>query len=413
MANKFINSKWAKVFLADAIEEMPYVKASKTYFADSIKGKKVGKTYSFVLRDSGEVTDDLEIAGGTIRGLTEREVKVTLKSKKNVVGLNVLESITDIEEFKTEVADTYGLRLGAEVQKDIIEDTIFNASTAFVGDGSNNWKPLSNAIAQLKDSRVAGNLVGFIPSRLQSDLTVGALQGWSFLPNEQGANFYGKGFVGNFQTCDFVNVSDIPIVESPTANYSDTGHKIKSIVEGANDTTVIAIENVSGTVAKPALKKGTVLFIDGLYATNIVGMQTQEPFACIVQKDVGSTTSAVDQEVIVQRIDVGEYGARNATGTSITKLEDLEGAGISVGLALNKKYYVAQIRQEKALAYEAPDLDDLVGAENTSVNIGHIKLKTTVLGNGYNMQNISRWDIAYGSVIPDNRLAALAYIPVN
>ena len=201
----------------------------------------------------------------------------------------------------------------------------------------------------------------------------------------------------------------MPIITSPTANYANT-HKIDSITESANDTVTIVI---SGTGVKPALKAGTPLNIAGLYACDLVGLETQELFSAIVQEDVASTDGSTDQTIVVQRIDVGEYGARNATGLGITELDDLVGKKITCPLALNKQYYVAQIREEKALAYEAPDLDKLAGAESTSVNIGHIKLHVTTIGNGMNMKNITRWDVAYGVTIVDNRQASLAYIPVN
>ena len=40
--NNFMKGKWAKVFLADVIDSAPYIKASKSYFAAQLKGKKVG-----------------------------------------------------------------------------------------------------------------------------------------------------------------------------------------------------------------------------------------------------------------------------------------------------------------------------------------------------------------------------------
>ena len=63
---------------------------------------------------------------------------MTLKNKKNVVGLDVLESVVDIESFDTEVGKPYGTHLGAEVQKTPSLTTVFDASTAHI-EGPRWW----------------------------------------------------------------------------------------------------------------------------------------------------------------------------------------------------------------------------------------------------------------------------------
>lgn len=396
MAQNFVNSKWAKVYLADVIDSMPYVKASKSYFASQMKGKKVGKTYSFVLRDAGKVTDELEISNGDLRDIEEREVKVTLKNKKNVVGLDVLESVVDIEDFKTEIADTYGVKLGAEIQKDVIANTLFDAATASVNE--NGWVAISKAIAFLKGSRVGGKVVGFMAPEAESGLTVDAFNGWHFGPSEKANKMYADAAIGTFHGCDFVYANDIPVIEGKTISLEPSAAT-------QNDDGTVSLTVSALSAAIPA---GTPLQVSGAKACNIVGMATSTPFAFVVQKDAAAGAT----KVVIGRVELSDCGSRNCYIEGADEVADLAGKTFTNMLTNGKSYYVAQARNNDALAFENAPLDDLVGAENSTVELGGIKLKTTVMGNTTSMKNITRWDIAYGAKIVDNRQASLAYFEV-
>lgn len=416
MANKFINSKWAKVYLANLIDAMPYIKASKSYFADQMKGKKCGKTYSFVLRDSGKVTDGLAIASGDNKDILEKEVKVTLKNKKNVVSLDVLESVVDIESFDTEVGKPYGTHLGAEVQKDVIANTVFDASSAHIEGSkvvnaslSSGWVPLSHAIAGIKSRRVGGKIVGFLDPVAESNLTVSALNSWRFTPSTKGEDFYGDGTIGKFQGGEFVYANDMPTV---TGHTPPTGYNVLEFdglevsADGKYFLKVDASYEVTstGTAGEvgQVIKAGNCFKIDGYKTCNSVGMPTNQDFAFIVQTD----TKASDKKVEVQRVDIDEGGARNCFKTGVS---DVAGEADFL-LAPGVDYNVAQVRTFDALGFENAPLDDLVGAENTTVEIGGIRLKQTVVGDVSSMENYTRWDIAYGDKIVDNREASLVYL---
>lgn len=165
MAHSFTNSKFLKVFLADVIDAMPYLKDSKSHFASEMKGKKAGKSYYFSLNDAGHPQEGLAIdRSGADSGkgeVNEKQVKMTLSNMHSFVDLNVLDSITELVDFETEIGQTYGIRLGAEYQKKAIEKTIWDASVAFVND-SNPWKALSAASSHMKGVRVGSKVVGYL-----------------------------------------------------------------------------------------------------------------------------------------------------------------------------------------------------------------------------------------------------------
>ena len=114
MPNAFVKSDYLKVFIADLIDAMPYLKASKSHFtASDIKGKKPGEVYNFGLRDSGSPTSGIAITAADRTTVDERKIWLAVRNKKSAVSLNTLESVVDIDQFDQEIGKTYGLNLGA------------------------------------------------------------------------------------------------------------------------------------------------------------------------------------------------------------------------------------------------------------------------------------------------------------
>lgn len=401
MAHSFTNSKFLKVFLADVIDAMPYLKDSKSHFASEMKGKKAGKTYYFSLNDAGHPTDGLAISGtertngnGDVK---EAQVSMTLANMHSFVDLNVLDSITELVDFEDQIGKTYGIRLGAEIQKKVIGKTIFDASVAFVDD-YNPWKALSAASSHMKSVRAGSKVVGFFDPVAEASLTVDALNGFTFGPSERGQKFYADASVGKFQGAEYVYCTDLPMVTGATRSLT-----ISSVSESNGETEVTLS-------AAASLKAGEALYLTvsskPAMACNAVGMPTNNKFVLVVKEDTSSST-----KFKCGRICVEDIGSRNCYIAGVTALSGLSGGTLTNVLTNGKKYFVAQVRTSDVMNFDNVDLDELLGAENKSITIGGVKLKVTVYGDGDLMRNTTRWDICYGCVIVDNRFAGLAYIP--
>lgn len=393
MASNFINGKSVQVFLGEIIKSMPYMSASKKHFADQIQGKKNGKNganYSVILRDAGVVSDGLEIDDESEGEVQEREVTMTMMKKKTFVDVDTLSSIVDIKDFKSEIAETYGTHLGAEVQKEAIEKTFFKADSAFVSD-ENGWVALSPACAKTKSARIGGKLVGFLDPQAEAKLSVNAINNWHFGPSEMGSKFYHEASIGKFQGGEFVYVNDIPTVVGKTVSGEI------SAIEDNGDSSTITLG------AAVTLKKGTPLKVAGANACNAVGMKTSSPFILFVQEDVDNGTKVKVQKVISE-----EIGSRNCAIEGNT----LVGAEISNLLTNDKEYYVAQVRTEDTLSVDNVPLDDLAGAENAKESVGGLELHVTKFGDSKKRLNRTRWDIALLYGICDSRMVTLAYFPV-
>lgn len=400
MANSFVNSKQVKLFLAKLIDAAPYIKASKAHFAGQFKGKKAGKNgsnYVLYLNDAGNPTDGVNITENDDASVKELPVTINMKHKKTLVNLDVLESVLDIEDFKNEVAEPYGVRLGAEVQKDVIENTYFGASTGFVG--KNGWDAMSKASAHLRSIRQGAAVTGFIDPMCEGNLTVDALNNFHFGPSQKGQDFYGEASVGRFQKTEYVECTDLPMVEAKNVAQAT----IASVSRDGSDNATIGL---SAEIGK-ALPKGYPLVLDGAYACNSVGMKTNAPFVVYLSEAVASTATTIK----VGRITVEDVGYRNCAieGEEITglTLSDLFGSE-----AAGKKFYALQHRINDVLDFETVPMNDLIGAETKSAKVGGLEMKVTTLGKFDNMVNQTRWDFHYADAICDNRYVSMAFIEV-
>lgn len=405
MANSFVNSKQVKLFLAKLIDAAPYIKASKAHFAGQFKGKKAGKNgsnYVLYLNDAGNPTDGVKITEGDDASVKELPVTVTMKHKKTLVGLDVLESVLDIEDFKTEVAEPYGVRLGAEVQKDVIENTYFGASTAFVG--TNGWDAMSKASAHLRSIRQGAAVTGFIDPMCEGNLTVDALNNFHFGPSQKGQDFYGEASVGRFQKTEYVECTDLPMIEGKGVSAAE----IASVSFDGSDNATITLTAAIGT----ALPKGYPLVLGGANACNSVGMKTNAPFVVFLAE----AATAAATSIKVGRITTEDVGYRNCFIEGTYNPEDpdalLVGKTLSDMLTSGKKYYALQHRINDVLDFETVPMDDLIGAETKSASVGGLTLKVTTLGKFEDMTNQTRWDFHAAWAICDNRYVSMAFVEV-
>ena len=410
MPNAFVKSDYLKVFIADLIDAMPYLKASKSHFtASDIKGKKPGEVYNFGLRDSGSPTSGIAITAADRTTVDERKIWLAVRNKKSAVSLNTLESVVDIDQFDQEIGKTYGLNLGAEVQKDVLGISYFNANVAKVAT-SNGWSALAAAIAHQRAARTGSQLFGYLSPEAEANLSVHSLNNWHFENSDLVQKFYKEASIGTFHMTNFAYVTDTPVVSVPangfgTVTVSAGADEVAptTSLSGAVDRTALTVSAL--TVAIPA---GTPFTIAGAYACDSLGRPLlRTPFSFVVQEDaaVGAT------KLYVQKVIVGNTGARNLYHASWTGVGDIAGT-LVCQLANSVDYEVAQIRTSDTMNWDNIDLDPVVGGENTSETFGGVKIQVAKYGNGDARANTTRWDCAYLAGIVDNRLASLAYIPV-
>ncbi|WP_405350457.1 hypothetical protein, partial [Ruminobacter amylophilus] len=142
MANDIKTNRRAELVLIRSAEAAPYLTVgSKNYCKDQLVGKRNGQSYEFVIRDSGEYVEGMDISAQGSEDIIERKVTKTVRIGNVKVNTNLLEKVTDVNWDK-EVAEPYGEKVAKGLVGSVLEDDLGLQNTAFVGTG---WLPLFKA----------------------------------------------------------------------------------------------------------------------------------------------------------------------------------------------------------------------------------------------------------------------------
>ncbi|MCQ2087778.1 MAG: hypothetical protein MJZ37_06935 [Bacilli bacterium] len=374
MANTIITSKMTQILSLEMAKQAGFLKiGAKDYFSSQINGKmRAGKTYTFVLPDAGNVVEGLVASP---RDIEEKKVDLTIKSYNNSVQLDALESVTDVK-WEDEIAKSYAGKLMNRIVKDAVEDAATKATVAFVGEG---FQPLAKAGAHLQ-SITPENIYGFCDPQMQAVL---AANGQMFVPNGAPNDLYGKGHLGTFQGVDY------------TAERF-----LKPVVVGelANDATVVSIVDDTLTLSKALgdVKAGTPIWVEGVYACDTIGDETNVLYAFIVKEDASGAVLKVEP------VEFEDIGAR-----SISK----DPANGKVLVPAAGTYYRALLRADGAYCYSPVNtLDFDLSSTRTTGDTDGIRVFTNSFTDAKTAVNLIRWDHASMTGTVENRGVAIAYV---
>lgn len=379
--NTIETQKLATVVALEVAKNAGFLKlASKDYFGSQINGNmKAGQSYDFILPDAGNTVDGLV---ANPRDIVERKVSLSIKNKVNSVKTNALEGVTDIK-WEKEIGPSYAANLINKTLKEEVGKAVKEATTVFVGSG---FKPIAEAGAYLQ-SITTEDLQGFIDPMAQAVL---AANGQAFVPTGSPDALYGKGTLGNFQGVDYKSERWLDKVKvNLTAESAGVAGYTASTAQ--TDPAKIQLSGVSGTI-----KAGTPIFVDGCYACDTIGMETNAPYAFIAMGDV-SANGVISAQPI--------YTADNGTRTC----SKAPAAGDSVTLPDNGNYGLAYIRAKDAYNFSQVDKLDIKFSKEAAVgDVDGLRVSLNQWTDGTSAENFSRWDFTYLAGTVEPRLVTLA-----
>lgn len=396
---KLSTAKKLKVIAAQVYDNADYIKGAKSYVKqEDVKGKKVGKTYTVYIPGTGKVFEGLD-ASNAVSDITEVEYDITMKNKGIFVENDAWENLTSIEDA-TSLARVNGRKLGGEIVKDVISDTVFQSNQVVVATAA-NLSVVADAAAALTNAAADGSKAFFQDPKANAKMSVGALG--QFIPSDIQKEIYSSNYLGEFGGLSVVSTPHMPTVVAgcsgitvPFVAVSGTGD-LSSTVIGAQEIT--AVTAVGG-------KKGECFAVNGLKLVDMNGIQTNQDFTVVLQSDA---TTANIAEVAPIRIGVGDsnYNAPNAY-LDTAPAGDLSGTPL---LTSGATYLVGVARPEDALAFDTYKFDDIPGCENDSVTFKNLlSLQVAKGGQITDRSSVTRLDCPYAAGIPDARTQVTTYI---
>lgn len=396
---KLSTAKKLKVIAAQVYDNADYIKGAKSYVKqEDVKGKKVGKTYTVYIPGTGKVFEGLD-ASNAVSDITEVEYDITMKNKGIFVENDAWENLTSIEDA-TSLARVNGRKLGGEIVKDVISDTVFQSNQVVVASAA-SLSVVADAAAALTNAAADGSKALFQDPKANAKMSVGALG--QFIPSDIQKEIYSSNYLGEFGGLSVVSTPHMPTVVAglsgitiPFNAVSGTGD-LSSTVVGAQEIT--AVTAVGG-------KKGECFAVNGLKLVDMNGIQTSQDFTVVLQSDA---TTANIAEVAPIRIGVGDsiYNAPNAY-LATAPAGDLSGTAL---LTSGATYLVGVARPEDALAFDTYKFDDIPGCENDSVTFKNLlSLQVAKGGQITDRSSVTRLDCPYAAGIPDARTQVTTYI---
>lgn len=383
MANVFSNTDKVKMIATEVADKCPYLKEATSYMTQGqLDGKKYGRTYKVYIPDPGKVVDGLVADPDNLQ---EVEVPVTLENKNTSFEVNVWNKLTDIEDFKKEIVKPKAVLLAQSLDKAAIDTTVFKAAQAVVG--SANFATLSDASMALDEAKVAGTKVAFVKPTVAGKIANGGLA--NFIPDDIQRKIYADAYLGQYAGAAVINEANLPVVDATNISAANASVTLTDVSGKGFEP----ITSVSGT----GLKAGWAFSANGLKVVGKDGIQTDQDYAIIVDKDgkIPELRITVDGQAF------GNPNAWVASGTSALTLSPI--------LTEGSKYYVGQVRTQKALGVDTYKFEDLPGSENATETVDGISIKMSQYGNGTNMTVLGRLDAPYAFTLPEPREAVTVY----
>lgn len=393
MANNFSNNLKVKMVAAAAADNMDYVKASRSYMSqEELKNKKFGRTYKVYIPDPGKVVNGLT---ADPEAVDEVEVSIMLDNNNNSCELTAWNTLTDVEDFKEEIAKPRGVALARKTQQDIVKANVFKSAQAVVA-SSAGFGVLSDAAAALNELAVAGDIVSFQSPTVLGKIAAGGLA--NFIPAQEAKDIYTKNYLGEYAGASQIGLAVLPTLATP----ADMSATITLTQVTDSDSNVIGFEPITSITAGAGvtLKPGFAYKATGLKVVDGSGLQTDQDYAIIT---IGADGSIPELRITIDGNGYNNPNAWVASGTTTLTLTPL--------LTASKTYFVGQVRAADCLAWDDYKFEDLPGSDNEAVGtVGGVSVKMSEYGNGTTLTKLVRLDLPYAAGIVEHRGSVTVYI---
>ena len=400
-----------------AAEAANYLRiGSRKYFKDQLVGKRNGQKYTFVVRDAGSFQEGMDLSGTGASNLTERSVEKELQLGNIVIETSLLNKVTDID-WDDDVAKINGPKLIHGVVRKAVDSDLGLQNTAFVGTG---FQPLFKAQNFLKTVSDAPSY-GFINPMINSILSS---NGQSFTPAEASDVFSGSGLVGKLSDVEYRANQYMPMVSVESG--LDTALKTATAITYESD--VIVGSGPQAVHYGPALKfagvtghvipKGYVIWIKGVYATDICGDKTSALKAFIAHSD--SYDDGTDTYMLIRELHFSGEGTKtlcDKNGAELTEaqLEGLVDSNAKIKAAVDflpaGDYFGGFVRIDGSMEFETVDQLDASNADTKKETVEGLTVIENRAVDVMKGTNTTRWTVVSMSGIVDER--EVAYVLVR
>ena len=410
MANLASNITTAQLdILSVAVEKYSPILEDVRSSQKGLKGR-TGGLLRVVVPDSGSVviTENgmRDITNETL-GNEEFSKDLKISSANTAFSATVLERVTNVDDFDKEIVQPRAVNYGETVNETIIDKAYTVAGIAQTAAlATLDFADLATTAGKLRENR-ATNLVGYMSPTVAAKLGSKSANG-SFLPPAICEPMYKDSQIGRFANVQWKE-SKMPVFTVATANVmNDKWAIVSSGVDGTAGTITLGKGTDATEIsASNVIKKGSVFTIAGVYAKDVLGKNTTNLKAFVVQEDATGVTAA---KTITLKV-----GAFSDTGAhaNVSVMPDAGDTPVPVNCGATGTYSVVFVFEKGNIEYDAVELNT-AGFESVSVSGIDSKIKTTALVSG-DINTLTakyRIDSAFVTGGIDDRRAALLFVSI-
>jgi hypothetical protein len=383
MDNTFQTNKRTELVALRAAESAGYLTiGSKKYLKDQLVGKRNGTAYDFVIRDSGEYQEGVDLSQGSgPSNIIERKVTKSIVTGNVMIATNILEKVTDVD-WDREIAYPNGKKLINGIVKKAVNEDLGWQGTAFAGAGFQPLFKAQNFLASISDAPRYGFVDPMINSVLSSN-------GQAFKPVE--AEPMSKaGLMGELAGVTYRGNQFMPMVSVSSALVTEMA-KCSAITYAKVDEThaTLTLTGVGATIPK-----GYVVWVDGVYATDLVGDKTSALRAFVAYED-GTANGVMKIRPVAFKgtgtndANVGNVEVCDESGAplTVTQFNNLT----SIKYLPAGDYFGGFVRLEGTMEFESlAEIDasnaDTKMASNEGINVFENRAIDVIKGS-----NVTRW----------------------
>jgi hypothetical protein len=398
----FINGKALQLFAAAVKSTTPFLDYSKSYFKNDIGKKKEGQTFYAYIPDSGTSTSGTNITG--LDGSTnEKQVSLTARNRASRVDITVLNKVHDIESFADEIVGPRSSRLGADVQKEVVERVALQAEGVVVSTSA-KFADLGAIAAKLRGVKSAGQFVGFYHPEIAASIIATGASSFQ-APSTYAKESFENAVPGKFAGTEWFEIPEMPYYTMGT--FVGTSGTTVGTTISADGVTSLVLNDATLTSAS-TVKKGTTFYVNGTKTIDLNLNTTNERYPFIVQADATATAGTVTVTINPVYMTSAAGASKNISGT-IASGATVVGAGQVAG----KTYGLIMVRDTDALEFDNYMFPEMEGGENETQTIGKIRICHAAQGNVLTRDCVHRFDIPYIADIIQPKLVRLAFVQVD
>lgn len=409
MANLASNITTAQLdILSVAVEKYAPILEDVRSSQKGLKGR-TGGLLRVVIPDSGSVViteNGLRDISSVTLNNAEFSKDLRITSANTAFSATALERVTNVDDFDKEIVQPRAVNYGETVNETIIDKAYTVAGIAQTAElATLDFNNLATTAGKLRENR-ATNLVGYMSPTVAAKLGSKGANG-SFLPPAILEPMYKDSQIGRFANVQWKE-SKMPVLTVATANVmNDKWAIVTNGVDGTAGTITFDKGTGSEISASNVIKKGSVFTIAGVYAKDVLGKNTTNLKAFVVQED--ATGDSTNKTITLK------VGAFSNTGAhaNVSAMPAATNTPTPVNCSAAKTYSVVFVFEKGNIEYDPVELNT-AGFESVSVSGIDSKIKTTALVSG-DINTLTakyRIDSAFVTGGIDDRRAALLFVGI-